>query len=116
MNILYLEDSELDVRLVRQYMDSVQHRLVAVGTIDEAWTYLQSHPVDLFMVDIIIGSDLAYDLIEQVAASQLVPHIVAVTAKALPNERQYCLDLGCSWVIAKPFTVDELEQVLAHFQ
>lgn len=115
MNILYLEDSELDVRFVQQYMDSVDHQFVTVRTINDAWEHLQNNEVDIFLVDIIIGHELAYGLIEQVTNEQLAGSVIAVTAKALPAEQQHCLDLGCAQVITKPFTIDDLEYALNQY-
>jgi CheY-like chemotaxis protein len=43
---------------------------------------------------------------------QYVRHVVAVMARALPADQRRCLSLGCSQVITKPFTIDQLENVL----
>jgi two-component system cell cycle response regulator DivK len=112
VNILYLEDSDLDVRLVQQYMKTVDHEFTPVGTIAEARTYLQYQHPDVFLVDIVIGQETAYDLVTQVKTQKLSKHIVAVTAKALPVDQQRCFDVGCDHVLAKPFTIDDLEHVL----
>jgi two-component system, chemotaxis family, response regulator PixH len=112
MRILYLEDSELDAKLVQQYMKSVQHVFDSVRTIDQAQQYLSSQKPDVFLVDIVIGGETAHDLIKQVVKQRLSKHIVAVTAKALPSERKQYMDLGCDRVLAKPFTIDDLEQTL----
>jgi DNA-binding response OmpR family regulator len=112
MNVLYLEDSEPDVRLVYQYMKSVNYQFASAVSIDEARQQLQRRHPDIFLVDIVIGKEMAYDLIAEVARQKLSKHIVAVTAKALPAERKRCFDLGCDRVIAKPFTIDELESTL----
>jgi CheY-like chemotaxis protein len=111
MHILYLEDSELDARFVRQYMDSVPHKFVTVKKINDAWQYLQQNQVDIFLVDIIIGNELAYGLV----ANRLAGNVIAVTAKALPAEQQYYRELGCTSVITKPFTIDDLEQTINQY-
>lgn len=112
MHILYLEDYEPDVKLMSRYMRSMNHNFISVATIEEAWEYLNTHAVDVFLVDVLIGRDTAYELIDAVAREGLVRSIVAVTAKALPNEQQYCLDLGCAAVVPKPFTIDDIDLVL----
>jgi CheY-like chemotaxis protein len=55
---------------------------------------------------------MAYDLVTEVKAHKLSKHIVAVTAKALPGDQRRCYDVGCDHVLAKPFTIDDLEQML----
>jgi DNA-binding response OmpR family regulator len=112
MRVLYLEDSRPDIRLVQQYMNSVNHEFDAAETIDQARQYLQRQRPDVFLVDLVIDGEMAYDLIEQAAKQKLSKHIVAITARPLPAERKRCKELGCDHLIAKPFTIDELERTL----
>jgi CheY-like chemotaxis protein len=112
MNILYLEDSKPDVQLIHQYMSSAHHQFESKATIDEARQYLWRQRPDIFLVDIVIGREMAYDLIAEAYRQKLSKHIVAVTAKALPADQQRCIELGCERVIAKPFTIDDLERTL----
>jgi CheY-like chemotaxis protein len=112
LRILYLEDFEPDLNLIRQYMKSTRHDVVSVSTLNEAEDYLERKQPDVFLVDIVIQGDTSYDLIAFAAQQQFARHIVAVTAKALPADQRHCLDIGCKQVICKPFTVDDLENVL----
>lgn len=112
MDILYLEDFEPDIKLMHHYMNHSPYNFTVVDTIEAAYDYIQQHRPDVFFVDIVIGNTTAYDLIDFAIQQELVRHVVAITAKVLPSERQHCLDLGCEQVIAKPFTIDDLEQVL----
>jgi len=114
MRILYLEDFEPDASFVRLYMGSTRHEFVDVRSIDEAARMLETYPPDVFLVDIVIGGDTSYDLIKYAVDAQAARHVVAVTAKALPGDQRYCMNLGCTSVITKPFTVDELEETLDH--
>jgi CheY-like chemotaxis protein len=112
MRILYLEDFEPDASFVRQYMGSTDHEFMDVRSIDEAAQILESAQPDVFLVDIVIGGDTSYELIKRAVDGQAAKHVVAVTAKALPGDQRRCLNLGCTSVITKPFTVDILEQML----
>ncbi len=112
MRILYLEDFEPDLKLIRQYMKSTRHDFVSVSTLMEAEDYLERNHPDVFLCDIVIRGETAYDLISFASQQQYARHIIAVTAKALPADQRRCLSLGCNQVICKPFTVDDLENVL----
>ncbi len=112
MRILHLEDSEPDLNLVRQYMKSTEHEFVGVRTIAEAKQFLQDEEADVFLVDIVIQGRPATDLITFAAQEQRARYIIALTAKALPFERRTYLDMGCTRVIPKPFTIDDLERAL----
>lgn len=113
MRILYLEDFEPDANFVRQYMGSTDHEFITARTIEEAYQRLQEQFPDVFLVDIVIGHRMAYDLIEYAVNEQAARYVVAVTAKALPADQERCYKLGCAQVLTKPFTVDDLEGVLA---
>ncbi len=112
MRILHLEDSEPDLNLVRQYMRSTEHEFVGVRTIAEAEQYLQGEQADVFLVDIVIQGRPAYDLIAFACEQQRARYVIALTAKALPAERRRYLDMGCTRVIPKPFTINDLERAL----
>ncbi len=112
MNILYLEDSPLDVDLLSRYMRCVDARFIVANTIEDAYQCLLEQPVDIFLVDIVIGNQMSYSLIEKVVAEKRCRYVVAITARALPSERRQYLKLGCHAVIAKPFTIDDLENTL----
>ena len=113
MRVFYLEDYVPDVNLMRQYMDSAGHEFSSAGTLGDARLILEDQRPDVFLVDIIIQGEDAYDLIAHAVKTHLSKNIIAITAKAVPEERQRCLALGCSEVMFKPFTVDDLERVLA---
>src|SRR5712691_5243761 len=91
LRILYLEDFEPDAALIRQYMGSTKHDFVSVGTIEEAQRILEDHRPDVFLVDIMIGGNMAYDLITFTVNEQYARHVVAVTARALPADQRRCL-------------------------
>jgi DNA-binding response OmpR family regulator len=112
LRILHLEDSEPDLNLVRQYMKSTAHQFVGVRTVAEAQQYLQGEQADVFLIDIVIQGRPAYDLITFASEQQRARYIIALTAKALPSERRRYLDMGCTRVIPKPFTIDDLERAL----
>jgi CheY-like chemotaxis protein len=41
--------------------------------------------------------------------------VIAVTAHVLPEDRQHCLDAGCVEYVPKPFRVDAMLRLLAHY-
>jgi CheY-like chemotaxis protein len=112
VRILYLEDSQADVALIRQYMTSVNHQFSAADSLEDAKKHLDAQSPDIFLVDIVIGNETAYDLISYTAKQRRAKHIIALTAKALPDEREHCFELGCTEVLSKPFTIDDLENAI----
>jgi CheY-like chemotaxis protein len=112
MRILCLEDFEPHMHLIQQYMKSTDHEFSAAYTLEEATAYLKQKQPDIFLVDIIVQGELSYGVIEFAVQEHRARHVVAMTARALPSDKQKYLELGCKKVLAKPFTIDELEQTL----
>lgn len=112
MRILYLEDSPSDIDLMRRYVKSIKgSEAFFVEREAAAVEHLEvSHP-DIFLVDVMINGVPVHDLIKRALDEHLAEHVVLVTAKVLPSELKYYRSLGCQHVIAKPFTVDDLDRV-----
>ncbi len=114
MNILYLEDSPLDIELLTRYMRIISADFLVERTIEGAKRCLLEKNIDIFLVDIVLGDQLTFPLIRTVVEQKLCRYVVAVTARALPSECRQYLKIGCDAVLAKPFTIDDLENTLKH--
>ncbi len=112
MNILYLEDSPLDIELLTRYMRIISATFLVERTIDGAQRCLLDRSIDIFLVDIVIGDQLTFPLIRMVVEQKLSRYVVAVTARVLPWECRQYLKMGCDAVLAKPYTIDDLENTL----
>src|SRR6266542_4194649 len=55
----------------------------------------------------------ASDLIKKDKQTSAIP-LIALTAHALPGDRQRALDVGCDEYITKPMDLDELVQTIQH--
>ncbi len=72
-------------------------------------------PYDLILMDV------QMPVLDGLAAAQLLRHegwqgpIVALTGQAQPEDRQRCLDAGCSEYLAKPVSRRDLLQVLSRY-
>ncbi|MCC7449859.1 MAG: response regulator [Anaerolineae bacterium] len=116
MHILYLEDSDTDIDLMRRYANTLKGVQITIAkTEDDALHQLNAQHPDIFLADVMINGKAVYDLIKRSAHEGLAGHVILLTAKALPAEIQYYQSLGCDHVIAKPYTVDELDRVLLQF-
>ncbi len=112
MNILYLEDSPPDIELLSRYMKIIDARLLIATTMEAAQRCLLEQAIDVFLVDIVLGNQFSFPLIQAAAEQNLCRYIVAVTARALPVERRHYVAIGCDAVLAKPYTIDDLEATL----
>ncbi len=115
MRILYVEDEPADALLVARYMQSTEHELVAVPTIQEAKACLENSP-ELILVDILLNhTRQGYDFVSELRAQGCTAPIIAVTGLALPLEIEHCYQVGFTDVLTKPYTVRQLADLLQKY-
>jgi DNA-binding response OmpR family regulator len=115
MHILYIEDNRDDAALVNRYVQTTEHELTVVSTVDEARDILSSG-VDLILLDVLLenkreGIDFANELRDQGIAQPLV----AVTALSTSSDRQKYSEVGFDSILSKPFTINELADLINYY-
>jgi CheY-like chemotaxis protein len=112
--LLLVEDGPSIVQLVR-YILGQRTELVATGTYDDALRRLEADPYDLFLIDIQLGEDrTGIDLLREIRDRPLhrSTPAIALTAHALPGDRERLLEAGFDAYVSKPFTRSELEEAV----
>jgi len=98
-----------------QYALRQQYRTDVAATADEALQRVTEAAYDGFLVDIgLRGPRNGIDVLEALRTRFAYQHtpIMAVTAHALPGDRQRFLDAGFDDYVAKPFTAEMLRDTL----
>ena len=90
------------------------HRTVVVGDGKGALQALEGSSYDVVLMDVQMPGMDGLEATRRIRAGATAdgPYIVAMTAHALPEDRQRCLDAGMDGYLAKPFTLDTLEVAL----
>jgi signal transduction histidine kinase/CheY-like chemotaxis protein len=126
LNVLMVEDNEVNRSLLRAQLTQLGCRAIMANDGTQALAALASGPLpDVILMDCHMPNLDGWEatrrlrrwaadpdpIRRQVAA---IP-IVALTAAALPEERQRCLDAGMNEFLSKPVKLAELRAVLATF-
>ncbi len=110
MKILIVEDNPDMVDMIQMTLDHRGYDSITAKNGKEAVDMAASQLPDLILMDIMLpnmdGLEAAR-LIRQNPKTHSIP-ILAVTAKAFPEDREECLQYGCNDYLAKPFTPKEL--------
>ena len=114
--VLLAEDHPINQEIAREILERSGALVTIAGNGHEAvQAVLQAeHPFDLVLMDIqmpVMDGFQATALIRQESSGKTLP-IIAMTANALSDERERCLNAGMSDHIAKPIDLEELFQVL----
>ena len=108
--ILIVEDNELNLKLLKDVLDSRGYSTVVTGLGADALRLARQHLPDLILLDIqlpdITGTEVARRL-KADRQTHAIP-IIAVTAFAMSGDRERILESGCDDYISKPFSLRAL--------
>ncbi|MFG6467204.1 ATP-binding protein [Roseateles sp. BYS87W] len=115
MDVLLVEDHPVNQRLAMNLLTRRGHRVVLAGDGEEALAQLLARRFDLVFMDMMMPVLDGLEATRRFRAMEQGPRtpIIAMTANALPADRQRCLDAGMDDYLAKPLVVAEFERVLA---
>ena len=117
--VLIIEDDNLQQRLYNIIADQVQMRPFIVDCCRDAIRVATGSCFDMIFVDLQMPDA---DGVECVARLRLVDNvrnndvpIIAVTAHAMPGDRERCLSAGMDDYLSKPFTLLELKNKISQW-
>ena len=89
-------------------------QVAVAGHGGEAIAYLEQQPVDLVLMDCNMPVMDGYEATRRIRQSGRWPNlpIIALTANALPDERERCQAAGMNDYLAKPFRREDLTALL----
>lgn len=114
LRVLAVEDNS-ETRLLLQHLLRASFDVVAVSGIEDALAAVEEQDYDVFLLDINLseqrtGTDLLH-LLRENPSLQNVP-AVALTAYAMPGDRENFLTAGFNEYVSKPFTRDDLTSAI----
>ncbi|WP_159786493.1 PAS domain-containing hybrid sensor histidine kinase/response regulator [Sodalinema gerasimenkoae] len=116
-SVLLVEDHQPNALLLTDILEFWGYRVTHVNDAYEALAWLQEHRPDVMLVDIHLpeldGLQLTQD-VRRIFAEPRIP-IIAITALAMPGDRQRCLDAGCDDYLTKPVSCDRLAELLQKY-
>lgn len=117
--ILYIEDNEQNLYLVRVIMESANHELHAAENGRKGIEMASSLQPDLILLDIQLplmdGYAVARELRKRPGLDRIP--IIAVTSYAMMGDKEKALEAGCTDYIEKPINPDTfLQQVEQHLK
>lgn len=119
MDILLVEDNLLNQKVVTFNLRKKNYNVIAVADGKEAVEVYFNNKFDLILMDIMLPQMDGYEITKVIRDNEKqtkehVP-IIALTANALENDREKCLNAGMDDYLAKPFTAQELYATMENF-
>lgn len=107
-NILLVEDSVDNQEVFEFFLRTAGHRVRIVDNGFEAVKLADEYVFDIILMDIQIPGISGKQATSQIRDHGFSKPIIALTAHALPEEVESCLQAGCSGQITKPVSGEEL--------
>jgi CheY-like chemotaxis protein/HPt (histidine-containing phosphotransfer) domain-containing protein len=115
LRILLAEDNAMNQKVALRLLEQLGYRADVASNGREAIEALERQPYDVVLMDVqmpeLDGLDATRQIRERWPAEGR-PHIVAMTANALPEDREACFAAGMDDYVAKPIRTEELVAAL----
>ncbi len=114
--VLVVEDNRMNQRVVEAFLqrNGLQPRLVGDGV--QALRVLEKEPFDLIFMDIQMPNMDGYTATRLIRSQLgLSTPVVAMTAYSMAGERERCLEAGMNEYLAKPVSMQQVNELLRIF-
>ncbi|MEH4014527.1 two-component system sensor histidine kinase RcsC [Escherichia fergusonii] len=113
MMILVVDDHPINRRLLADQLGSLGYQCKTANDGVDALNVISKNAIDIVLSDVNMPNMDGYRLTQRIRQLGLTLPVVGVTANALAEEKQRCLESGMDSCLSKPVTLDVLKQTLA---
>lgn len=112
-NVLYIEDNQDNMRLVKLALEARGYKLLPAATGLDGISRAEKEDVDLILLDLELADINGYEVARRIRSSSVKKQladtpIIAITANALKGDAQKALAAGCNVYMSKPISIYEL--------
>ena len=108
--VLVVEDNPLNLKLIRDVLGHAGYRVLDAGDAEQGIALARSERPDLVLMDVQLPGIDGIEALARLRADAQTAYIpvVALTALAMKQDRQRCLDAGFDGYLEKPVSVPAL--------
>lgn len=112
--ILYVEDNEYNLKIVRQLLSRTSYRLIEAMDGEQGVAAARRELPDLILMDIQLPKISGLDATRELRRDPNTAHIpiIAITSFALSGDSEKAKDAGATAYLAKPYSPRELLQLI----
>ena len=113
-HILLADDSRTNASMLSSYLEHMGYQVTTVQDGVEAVAAAQQSTPDIVLMDIQLNSMDGLEATRRMRASDALREtpIIALTALAMPGDRERCLEAGANDYLSKPLGVKELHRII----
>jgi CheY-like chemotaxis protein len=113
--VLIAEDHEVNRQLLRTILEKNGHVVSEAPNGEEAYNIAENEAPDIIFMDCQMPVMNGYESTKKIRESGYGGPIIAVTASAVAEERERCLDCGMSDLVTKPFKQADILMMIERF-
>jgi len=119
--ILLVEDNVLNQKVVSFHLKKMNYEIQCVGNWKEAMEAIKNNPPDLILMDIMLPEKNGFEITAEIREyeksvdKKYVLPIIALTANTLDNDKEKCIEAGMNDYLPKPFTPNELNDIIEQY-
>ncbi|TKT84332.1 two-component system sensor histidine kinase RcsC [Escherichia sp. MR] len=115
MMILVVDDHPINRRLLADQLGSLGYQCKTANDGVDALNVLSKNHIDIVLSDVNMPNMDGYRLTQRIRQLGLTLPVIGVTANALAEEKQRCLESGMDSCLSKPVTLDVIKQTLTMY-
>jgi CheY-like chemotaxis protein len=115
--VLIVEDHQENLELVRDLLQAHGYRTLETGTAEDGLTLAATHHPDLIVLDIQLPGMDGLEALHQLRSMPDIAStpVVALTAYAMPSDRERLINAGFDGQISKPISIKPFLQMVQEF-
>lgn len=112
--LLIIDDDSRNIFALSAVLQSKGYNVIAASSMKDAFEKLLNNEVAVILLDMMMPDMDGYEALPLFKQNEKNSHlpIIAVTAQAMPGDREKCLAAGADDYVSKPVDVDTLLNVL----
>jgi two-component system capsular synthesis sensor histidine kinase RcsC len=115
IHLLVVDDHPINRRLLSDQLTSLGYQVITANDGVDALGVLNRNTVDIVLTDVNMPNMDGYRLTQRLRQSHFTAPVIGVTANALAEEKQRCIEAGMDNCLSKPVTLETLEQALGYY-
>lgn len=115
LNILVVDDHPINRRLLADQLTTLGYQVITANDGLDALAVLNANSVDIVLTDVNMPNMDGYRLTHRLRELNHNFPVIGVTANALAEGKQRCIDAGMDNCLSKPVTLDTLRQMLRYY-
>lgn len=114
VHVLIVDDSQRMVALLERWLERQGFQVTGVTTVQEALATLATDAMDWVITDVMLPTGDGMDILACARAQQPQAKVIVMTAFGSEATRERTLTLGAHAFLSKPFSKEELLDILSH--